>query len=909
MSRPSSRGLRCLAVIATLATVLFTPRLAAAVSKDAIPVPEPAKVPAYMPDDGAAVWLAMRCAEGGDDARPALVAALDRMGWGVKDGEDNLVRAPAIAEPTGLAMRDYEIEAVFWNADLQPGMRLISYTRALAVAMPAADPEELAQGLLDSIREGAESSDPQRRFWARFIIALGMAQGGDDLLGQGEPLMMPPDTQALQGMMPKMPDEIPDIPEDASDAEKIRHGMAIAARMMNQGGFDMAALTQAAAPKTMWPLDDPVLGRTPPPESGSKTAEERLDEAQQQLLETTTAMMSADPATVEAATRKMSQLSARMTALNEAIQVANASRMLKSNDPDYEGDEIDDDNGSRFMAEHRSTPLSMLQIALITRVLVAELLALPTSADGSADSSSAPRIVSASLLPLPRWLLAQAPAGAAPSSVSGQIASFGADPLVTTGKPFLKEAIDKTEVGKDVGKRLGLVNTVMGWLKTVMMLAKSKITLEVENTPLVRTKNKTPGEQRRVKCIVEIDFPKNPEGLKVVRELMKIASLDLEVPEGGRQEGAQVAWRIIEGGAGNRYETAGGDSVIRPDLAVVKFASRRQGAAPSSVNVSTTNQQGEAFIEIEGEPQKKVLPTNVRPKARRAAIAVDVTMKVADLTRDMKEAAAAGNKGNPGLIGIVTMISEMIQRSSLFFKKGKDFPVTDWALPAWEGRIEIKLRAGGNKNEPGQKGGPDAAYSWGMNREMIAYLQTPEWDQEEAAERGIDSSNRIRLEVTEATTPYRINDFSTSHAGSVETAFTAEGPVDKPRPAQGGGPTWQSKAEPSGYATLTIWPETDPPRFSFEVDPSFYVKAHIFHFVKSGRSSNTTNEVRSFGLLAGINASSWSDSGTFDPSSGNISGRVRNTVKGYLPDVPEFDVSFEFEYQLHYQTGSSSAPQ
>jgi hypothetical protein len=61
------------------------------------------------------------------------------------------------------------------------------------------------------------------------------------------------------------------------------------------------------------------------------------------------------------------------------------------------------------------------------------------------------------------------------------------------------------------------------------------------------------------------------------------------------------------------------------------------------------------------------------------------------------------------------------------------------------------------------------------------------------------------------------------------------------------------------------------------------------------------NEVRSYSLLEGVHPASFSDDGTFDPSSGRISGRKSDTVKGNLPDVFEFDVSFEFEYDLHYE--------
>jgi hypothetical protein len=64
MAGPLPRGLSRFATVATLAAVLLSPHVDAATSENAIPVPRPAKVPEHMPDDGAAVWLAMRVAEG-----------------------------------------------------------------------------------------------------------------------------------------------------------------------------------------------------------------------------------------------------------------------------------------------------------------------------------------------------------------------------------------------------------------------------------------------------------------------------------------------------------------------------------------------------------------------------------------------------------------------------------------------------------------------------------------------------------------------------------------------------------------------------------------------------------------------------------------------------------------------------
>lgn len=905
MSRHLTHGLFNLAVVATLATVLLSPRLNGAISKDALEVPAPAKVPEHMPDDAAAVWLAMRCVEGPETGRPALIAALDRMGWGVKDREGNLLREPAIAQPTGLAMRDYEIESLFWNADLAPSLRFISYARGLAVTMPNADPEDIVQSLVNSIRTGAESKDPRRRFWARFIIALGMAQDGTDLTGPGEPPVLPADMETLKAAMPKIPEDVAEIPKDASDAEKMQRGFAIAAQMMNQGTFDIEAASEAATLKSLYPPDDPVLGKTPLPPGGSKSAEDRLNDLQGEISDLLVKTTSTDAATAATAQKRYSQLAAQMTNASEAIQASAHRRMLIENDPNYDEDAPDEDGASRFMAEHRATPLSGLQIALLTRVVVAEMLGQPPKGENADGRDAATRIVTASLLPLLRWQFAQAQPGGPPSSFSGQVASAGADMWATVSGTYTSLILDLHLPENPFSERVGQANAIIGWFKTLVMLFQNKITIKVENEPLIRTKDRQAGQKRRVKCVVEVEFPKTPDAAKALRGILNIASIDLQLPDGGPQSGAKVTWRITEGGAGNRIRAAGG-SVYRTDLALVRFAGMAPGSAGNSAYVSYTNDAGEAFITIEGEPQKKNLPNNVRKKQRRAAISVEVNMKVGNLMQDLNDAVgAAGVKGTPGLLGVATMISEMIQRSSLFFQKGQVFQVIDWALPAWEGDIVITVKGSGSENAKGEKGGPDVRYEWSMDRAMEAHVQTPEWNQDQALERGIDTSNRITLEVTEATKRYRVTDFSSQVSTEVEAAFSAEGPIEIP-PKSGGGPSWPSRASASGYAILTTWPETDPPKYSFNAEPTFTAKANVFQYERSRGRTKTENRVEDYSLLFGVEPHDLWENGNYDPETGMITGHKVVAAKGYLPFVPEFDVTLEFAYTLKYQSPPSA---
>jgi hypothetical protein len=152
-------------------------------------------------DDSAALLLAGKYLEGGDDARAAVIEALQRMGWGVRNHQGAVVHAAPAGADTGLAMRDYELEELLWKPSEQPSIRLISFAQALAVPFEDADAEELAQDIVSMLRASADSTQPQQRFWARFIIALGrVGPANYDLLAPAAPPVLPPDPNAIKAL-------------------------------------------------------------------------------------------------------------------------------------------------------------------------------------------------------------------------------------------------------------------------------------------------------------------------------------------------------------------------------------------------------------------------------------------------------------------------------------------------------------------------------------------------------------------------------------------------------------------------------------------------------------------------------------------------------------------------------------
>ena len=132
-----------------------------------------------------------------------------------------------------------------------------------------------------------------------------------------------------------------------------------------------------------------------------------------------------------------------------------------------------------------------------------------------------------------------------------------------------------------------------------MTVVRQKITVQVENVPLIRTKTRSPGEQRTARASVVIDFPKS-DVLKAIRAAGNITTLDLQMPDGGPVSGAKVVRRLPEGSYNGKYQNAKGGWDYHPDLAVVQFA---EGAG----YVTTTDDNGETTITIEGVAQRKDL--------------------------------------------------------------------------------------------------------------------------------------------------------------------------------------------------------------------------------------------------------------------------------------------------------------
>ncbi len=822
--------------------------------------PAPAGSPADDPD-APALALARKYLAGGEGSRAALLEALDRMGWGVRDAKGEIVRAPPAGNDSGLALRDYEVEELLWRPSEQPAVRLISVARALAVPFETADPEELAQALVEALRASAESTQPQQRFWARFVVALGrVSPAGYDLLASAPPAVIPPSRAEMR--------------EHEKEAMK-----------------DPMVALRVGASTPAWRADDPVLGPSPRPtqaagptlEGQTERDERRLNELSGELDKLTAELSSSDTERQHAAQAKLDKLTAEMHGIMARQQAANLQQMAASmqRSENGEGAGEEEDSGSRFMAEWRDQPLSFLQIALITKVLAADLRQVAARGPRAGQTTRRP---AGGFFPLAVIQVAQAPSDFTP--FGEQFAGAAGDIWAGGWGAYTGAVIDRNLPENKFTKGTAIANTIIAWFKIIMTVTRQEITITVENEPLVRTKTRAPGERRTARAKIVIDFPKS-DVLKAIRAAGSLTTVDPDLPEGGPVAGARVVWRLPEGSYNGKYQTAKGGWTYRPDLAVVQFAR----AGGSAAYISTTNDAGEATITIEGVPQRKELSKRVRPYPRRAMVAVEVTIKVGNMTQDLTDAI------NTAMGGVVTgglgFVAEMVERSSFFFQAGQPFEVTDWKEPTWEGDFEITVKGAGSQHEKGRKGGPDVDLTWRMDRFMEGRFHTPEWEEEAEAKSDDSSGGRHRLEVDGDPRYFRLDDSSSSKSLHTENAYEAVGPVQIQAPGRNRLALY-SRAEPSGSAELLF----TGGKMMLDLKPFFGAECIVGRAERNRARTSRRVGTEFLSLLGGVFPDTFALIEDYDGSGDFIEGTKTFDRQGTLPYVPPFDVSVTVKYRL-----------
>lgn len=218
------------------------------------------------------------------------------------------------------------------------------------------------------------------------------------------------------------------------------------------------------------------------------------------------------------------------------------------------------------------------------------------------------------------------------------------------------------------GKVLTGANMLINYAKLIYLYMNLNGTIEMDKggPPLVRTKNRTPGEPHQLSMTLRMDLG-DGERINCFRQVLAAMGIDLSVPNDGVVPNAPISWKLVQGAGPNGW---------------VEFF----GKDPEH---QTTDESGKAQIGIEGQAQKREFPDNASPRMRKARVQVVAAIKGNDLVRDLFE---AGGAGVGGISSVLTLPVEELMRSKWFVAADYPFQVKDWGLPRFRLELDTTIR-------------------------------------------------------------------------------------------------------------------------------------------------------------------------------------------------------------------------
>jgi len=255
----------------------------------------------------------------------------------------------------------------------------------------------------------------------------------------------------------------------------------------------------------------------------------------------------------------------------------------------------------------------------------------------------------------PKVLQQEAPGWAEDGFVGGITGMFGA----------LSDVLDKEESAYgSYAKGVEKANAIASISKFILTYTflRGEIRIDAPGNPLIRTKDRTPGDRRTLIASFKIDGTKVTDWMKDNRKLVALAGLDIDMPKSGALKGIETEWRLDQS---RQYATKQLVQVVgQVDISKVR-----------------SDANGEARVTLEGKPQLKALdPTKV--KAHEKAVWVDVTpqVKSTEMQQDIVDAitGAIGIKeGKPGPAWL-TIIMECLYRMKWSGTTSLKLGVRDW---------------------------------------------------------------------------------------------------------------------------------------------------------------------------------------------------------------------------------------
>jgi hypothetical protein len=232
-------------------------------------------------------------------------------------------------------------------------------------------------------------------------------------------------------------------------------------------------------------------------------------------------------------------------------------------------------------------------------------------------------------------------------------------------------------------------NSLLAYAKLIYMHAAFEVEFELEGgEPLVRTQEENPrsGEVRTLVAIVSMNS-KDDQWVNCLRPVLNALGLDFNTEGDGAMKGVSVNWSGMAGFDQRMAANGGPDYVVRY---VTDDSQRIQGGGSvgpgHAITDNRTDDQGKARVNIEGVGQSEDLGPDPEPLIKPAVAVVKVTLKPADMYRDIKDAVGTASSG---LGGLIAMPAELLYRTRWSFGATYMFDVKDWRMkaPVWIGTI------------------------------------------------------------------------------------------------------------------------------------------------------------------------------------------------------------------------------
>ncbi|HEX2271579.1 MAG TPA: hypothetical protein VHH35_18685, partial [Pyrinomonadaceae bacterium] len=309
-------------------------------------------------------------------------------------------------------------------------------------------------------------------------------------------------------------------------------------------------------------------------------------------------------------------------------------------------------------ADQKTIRLDALQAALILRRLYGDLYAM-----GQRDSQAAhvrnARFLRAS------YVTRGVPAQGAQQPCGGVGSQPVHDAMALVLTQFWGGLFGETRMGKAVN----IANVLLAYAQLIATYAALETEITVENAPLVRTKNATPGERRRLTAKVTMNIG-DYQKFNCFRHMLNFfTGLDFKLLDDGPIEGAEVHWHVEqELDAGNRGIagiTDGGPRI--QDAGTYAGVPGRPGVAVRNATRSKTDKNGIARTFLEGTPKIPYVAPPLRTVMKDVTVRTTIRLKAGDIKGDAVDLAG---QLLGGVGGLITMPIELLYR-------------TDWASTAW----------------------------------------------------------------------------------------------------------------------------------------------------------------------------------------------------------------------------------